>query len=133
MKHITILTVAILFSMTYVFAQDLRTNVVKKKQHPFGIEVRGLNDSNTDNVNRLAVDLLSASHTSSRIDSVAVKLRDGRRYKSTDIDGVDFERYFQWEDEGIISIELDFPKTGVYALGDSIIFYTVHGEYRFAL
>ena len=28
---------------------------------------------------------------------------------STDIDGVDMKRYFQWEDENYIEVEIDFP------------------------
>ena len=48
-------------------------------------------------------------HTSCRVD--AVSLMVGKRvYTATDIDGVDFKRWFQWEDDGEIPVEIDFPK-----------------------
>lgn len=52
--------------------------------------------------------LTGTPHTSSRIDRVSL-IVEGATLESTDIDGVDFGRYFQWEDEGVINIELDFP------------------------
>lgn len=112
---------------------QLTMSGISKKRHPLYIEITGTNDTNSDGVNRIGLTLLGVSHTSSRIDSVKILLHDGRSYKATDIDGVDFERYFQWEDDGSIPVEIDFPKTGNYLSGDSIVFYTVHGEYRFPL
>lgn len=47
-------------------------------------------------------------HTSHRVDSATLET-DGKIYPGNDIDGVDFKRYFQWEDDGIIMIEIDFP------------------------
>ncbi len=47
-------------------------------------------------------------HTSNRIDAMKMILKDGS-YVANDIDGVDFKRYFQWEDEGSIPLEIDFP------------------------
>lgn len=47
-------------------------------------------------------------HTSNRIDEVRI-ISSGESYTSNDIDGVDFRRYFQWEDDGVIPIEIDFP------------------------
>lgn len=58
---------------------------------------------------RLYGRLVGRPHTSCRVD--AVSLTAGKRvYTATDIDGVDFKRWFQWEDEGEIPVEIDFPK-----------------------
>lgn len=48
-------------------------------------------------------------HTSNRIDFISVRPTDGPQTESTDIDGVDMKRWFQWEDDGIIPVEIDFP------------------------
>ncbi|MEZ3590121.1 MAG: hypothetical protein K1V84_03675 [Muribaculaceae bacterium] len=58
---------------------------------------------------RLYGRLVGRPHTSCRVD--AVSLTAGKRvYTATDIDGVDFKRWFQWEDDGEIPVEIDFPK-----------------------
>lgn len=48
-------------------------------------------------------------HTSNRIDFISVRPTEGKQSESTDIDGVDMKRWFQWEDDGIIPVEIDFP------------------------
>lgn len=76
--------------------------------------------------------LVGQPHTSGRID--AVKLNG---IHCSDIDGVDFNRYFQWEDDGSIPVELDFPgmkflKTGTIEIqtprGISEIIFTKQGK-----
>ncbi len=52
--------------------------------------------------------LFGRPHTSNRIDGVTI-MTTGTTSTSNDIDGVDFHRYFQWEEEGSIPVELDFP------------------------
>lgn len=47
-------------------------------------------------------------HTSHRIDSIVLQQADGSKSVSTDIDGVDIKRWFQWEDDGLIPVEIDF-------------------------
>lgn len=47
-------------------------------------------------------------HTSNRVDSAKLET-GGNVYEGNDIDGVDFKRYFQWEDDGNIMMEIDFP------------------------
>lgn len=47
-------------------------------------------------------------HTSSRIDAVTLVTDKTPLRECTDMDGVDFNRYFQWEDDGTINVELDF-------------------------
>ena len=48
-------------------------------------------------------------HTSNRIDFISVRASEGAETESSDIDGVDMKRWFQWEDDGIIPVEIDFP------------------------
>lgn len=49
-------------------------------------------------------------HTSNRIDKMTI---DGLMAPGgavwTDIDGIDMNRWFQWEDSGMINVEIDFP------------------------
>lgn len=66
-------------------------------------------------------------HTSDRIDAVTL-VTEERRLPGTDIDGVDFKRYFQWEEDGIINLEIDFaPVTGSDGRTWSLEFDTVRG------
>lgn len=51
--------------------------------------------------------LVGTPHTSHRIDSLSVEYPVKKA--STDIDGVDMKRWFQWEDEGELPVEIDFP------------------------
>ncbi len=57
---------------------------------------------------RLYGKLIGLPHSSHRVDAAAM-LSGKAVLQSDDIDGVDFKRYFQWEDEGVIPIEIDFP------------------------
>lgn len=52
--------------------------------------------------------LVGRPHTSGRVDSASL-LSGKSSWNATDIDGVDFKRYFQWEDDGEIPVEIDFP------------------------
>lgn len=52
--------------------------------------------------------LTGTPHRSGRIDRIDAVTAAGTM-TATDIEGVDFERYFQWEDDGIILLEIDFP------------------------
>lgn len=88
-----------------------------------------------DRIIRIKGSLVGDPHTSNRINSARL-LVGNQSYAAIDIDGVDFERYFQWEEDGIIPLEIDFsipegtkmPKPGK---NSNIIFSTVHGEYIF--
>lgn len=70
--------------------------------------------------------LSGTPHTSSRIDAVTLTA-DGKLRECSDIDGVDFNRYFQWEDDGKILIELDFQSMPQVREG-MITIKTPHGE-----
>lgn len=52
--------------------------------------------------------LKGAPHTSHRIDNMNMRLMDGTVMPCADIDGVDMQRWFQWEDDGLIPVEIDF-------------------------
>lgn len=65
-------------------------------------------------------------HTSQRIDRAAL-LTGKSTHEATDIDGVDFKRYFQWEEDGIIPVEIDFPSMKVFKSG-RLVLDTPHGE-----
>lgn len=52
--------------------------------------------------------LVGRPHTSGRVDTASL-LSGKSSWDATDIDGIDFKRYFQWEDDGEISVEIDFP------------------------
>ncbi len=69
--------------------------------------------------------LTGRPHTSNRIDLVQL-IGTGSSATSTDIDGVDFRRYFQWEDDGVIPVEIDFPAVKE-SQGVQLLFTTAHG------
>lgn len=68
--------------------------------------------------------LTGTPHTSNRIDDAMLYTPSGVS-EAIDIDGVDFRRYFQWEDEGEISVEIDFPRSPA---PNAISFTTVRGK-----
>lgn len=48
-------------------------------------------------------------NTAQRIDSLLLSIGTGKKsLPATDIDGVDFKRWFQWEENGEIGLEIDF-------------------------
>lgn len=75
--------------------------------------------------------IVGMPHTSDRIDGVT--LTSGTRtFSAYDIDGVDFRRYFQWEDEGSINLEIDFPAVPKPHGRISLTFNTIHGDIKSA-
>ncbi len=65
-------------------------------------------DYRTD-LTRISGKLKGIPHTSERIDNLVLIAPSGKQYQMTDIDGVDLKRWFQWEDNGLIDVEIDFP------------------------
>lgn len=70
--------------------------------------------------------LLGRPHTSNRIDGI-VFMGTGISLTSTDIDGVDFRRYFQWEEDKTIPVEIDFPAMKSHKSA-RLIFDTPYGK-----
>lgn len=76
---------------------------------------------------RVYVTLTGRPHTSYRIDYVRMILPSGKGISFTDIDGIDAKRYFQWESDGKIDLEIDFPP--VKSVGSfSLEFLGLDGE-----
>lgn len=61
-----------------------------------------------DDVIRVSVNLVGRPHTAGRIDSVYMVSSGSAELPAVDIDGVDFKRWFQWEDDSAIYVEIDF-------------------------
>ena len=51
--------------------------------------------------------LIGTPHTSQRIDAMTLTA-GSNAHEAVDIDGVDFSRWFQWEEDGVIAVEIDF-------------------------
>ncbi|MDE6267252.1 MAG: hypothetical protein K2M07_07900 [Muribaculaceae bacterium] len=124
-----ILSILVSLSLTVIFVMTMNAQqTVRRQPHPVTVDVTGVNNTNTDGVTRISVNLVSLPNTSSRVDSVTLVTRDGHRYLAGDIDGIDFKRYFQWEDEGKISVDVDFPLQKS-TKGARVIFHTVYGDF----
>lgn len=76
---------------------------------------------------RIQLCIVGIPHTSDRIDGVDLVI-GSKVVKATDIDGVDFERYFQFEDAGVLTIEVDFPFKGTVPKTAKLVFHTVRGN-----
>lgn len=61
-----------------------------------------------DDVSRVYATLHGPTNHSGRIDS-AQAIIGTKSIEATDIDGVDFNRWFQWDDTATIVLEIDFP------------------------
>jgi hypothetical protein len=81
----------------------------------------------TDNGIRISVCLVGIPTTSQHID--AVDLNIGTKViKATDVDGIEFEKTFQFEDTGVQVIELDFPFKGQLPKTATLTFHTAQGD-----
>lgn len=101
-------------------------------EHTFLPTVTAIDNDNLDGVTRIAVVLQGVPHTAQRVDDVELHTSK-ETLRALDIDGIDFKRYFQWEDEGTISTEIDFPKRVNLKPTDRIVFITVYGSYETAI
>ncbi len=81
----------------------------------------------TDGGIRISLCLVGIPHTSQRIDGIDLVMGN-KLVKATDIDGVDFERYFQFEDTGVQTIEVDFPFSGTLPKTAKLVFHTANGD-----
>lgn len=81
----------------------------KKNKSDMRVELDSV-DFRTD-LTRVYGRLIGRPHTAQRIDYVTLHT-PGVVLAAQEIDGVDLERYFQWEDDGVIPVEIDFaPST----------------------
>ena len=75
----------------------------KAQEHSMTVQIDSI--MCRDDLSRVYCRALGRPHTSNRIDGV---LLNGK-IAATDIDPIYFERAFQFEDEGEITLEIDFP------------------------
>ena len=85
-----------------------------------------INNHNSDGVSRIACTLTGVPNTGHRIDG-ATLIVGKERLTASDIDGIDFKRYFQFEEEGEIEIEIDFPRRRRFSPNDRIELTTPAG------
>lgn len=83
-------------------------------RYPFTLTVDSI-DFRSDLV-RIYGHLLATPHSSARIDGFTVSEGDKvlapadmKSYPANDIDGFEFTHRFQWEDDGDLPVEIDFP------------------------
>ena len=116
MKYIYI----IILTACAVLATGVEAKVIRSPKHvstPTGyIRIDSVDYRAT--LTRVYGAVLGRPHTSMRIDNI-IMLERGKEFPATDIDGIDFKRWFQFEENGMIPIEIDFKKM---RLGSSINF-----------
>ncbi len=78
-----------------------------------------------DDLTRLYGRLIGRPHTSQKIVKMEMRLPSGT-FEATDIDGIDFNRWFQWEDDGTIPVEIDFKAMSPVKSG-TLIMETARG------
>ncbi len=80
-------------------------------------------------LSRVYCKALGRPNTSNRIDAVNLN----GKIAATDIDPIYFKQAFQWEEEGVISLEIDFPalkrKPSMFYLEFQTPYGTVRGAY----
>lgn len=125
----------ILFSLLFIvftsfggFSQKLVCNPsLPKPKAKVVAKIGEIDNSNNQGVSRIGLTLFGQPNTSSRIDSI-VMMNGKEHLRATDIDGVDFQRYFQWEENGEIYVEVDFPRRKNFKRDAKLVIYTVNGD-----
>ena len=111
-----------------LLACGVQSRSVSVKDLPaMSVEYTGSQIIADDGLTRMQLRLLGHPHTAARIDSAYLFGVDSVGVRAVDIDGVDFGRWFQWEDEAVIDIELDFPGIS-HTDGETIVFYGPRGN-----
>lgn len=119
-----ILPVALMAAMSFLSEAKIVRNYDSASDNTLSFRVDSI-DYRAD-LTRVYGKLVGRPHTSNRIDGVSLTTT-GSAVTSTDIDGVDFQRYFQWEDDGQIPLEIDFPATKP-SRQVLFLFITAHGQ-----
>ena len=128
MKRSLIIPILTVMASLMAVSKDTCHQQLTQPRHFMKIVIDRIDNNNSDYVSRVSCTIIGVPHTSSRVDSVTAVIK-GRVYRSTDIDGIDFGRYFQWEEEGAIPVDVDIVHTRTFSPNDSIRFHTVHGTY----
>lgn len=98
-----------------VYQADAEFNAIPDKVTP------------TDAGCRIAVCLVGIPSTAQTINAVELVVGN-QKIAATDIDPIDFERPFQFEDTGVVVLELDFPYQGKLPASSTLIFHTAKGD-----
>lgn len=112
-----LLTLIAAIALTAAGARTLREYTAMPlpgARYPFTLTVDSI-EFRSDLV-RLYGHLLATPHASARIDGFTISEGDKvlapadmKSYPANDIDGFEFTHRFQWEDDGDLPIEIDFP------------------------
>lgn len=94
-------------------------NVAVAEASPVGLEIDSI-DFRSD-LTRIYGKLIGTPHTSNRIDRLTLTAGTDAPCTSTDIDGIDMKRWFQWEDSFRIPVEIDFPVLNPSVSGITIV------------
>lgn len=113
-----------------IFSVFFAATIAAYSEKPIGLSVNGIENKSADHIVRLSATLTSMPHTSWRVDSITLNVPGNGAVGASDIDGIDFKRYFQWEDEGEIDLEIDFPADSIGKTG-TLIFHSVTGDKSF--
>lgn len=119
-KRVWIFGLAIFFLVLAVFMAQARVehNYETSAAQHITLKVDSI-DYRSD-LTRVYGKFVGRPHTSQRVDAVSVSF-GGKQYRATDIDGVDFNRWFQWEDDGVIPVEIDFDRMPRFSKAHIII------------
>ncbi|MCF0213440.1 MAG: hypothetical protein HUK13_03185 [Muribaculaceae bacterium] len=107
----------------------VENDTTNNKKGAFNVTVKSV-DFRKDLL-RVTCVLQGRPNTSQRIDGVRLYVSGKKYYEATDIDGVDLKRYFQWEEDGKITVEIDFKATYLSLKRFDLVFETPLGTYRY--
>lgn len=125
MKKISILLLALAMSAP-VFAAGMMRAPQSSSDGPLTFAVDSI-DCRAD-LTRVYGRLLGNPHTSGRIDKVTLSSGKNVHCDFTDIDPVEAGKYYQFEDEGVILLEIDFPAVKSDLASGTLLFATPHGD-----
>jgi len=125
MKSLLTILILLICSLSGTFLQ-FGANA-QNQQFDAGINIIPDKVAQTDNGIRITLCIIGIPHTSQRIDGIDL-VSGTQTVKATDIDGVDFERYFQFEDKGVLVIEVDFPFKDTLSKTAHLVIHTVKGD-----
>ena len=108
-KRVWIFVISIAFLVIAVFAAQARTERNYRLSAAQHLTLTIDSISYRTGLTRVYGKFVGTPHTSQKLHGITIELK-GKSYEANDIDGVDFDRWFQWEDDGIIPVEIDFPR-----------------------
>lgn len=109
-KRVWIFIMSIAFLVIAVFAAQARTERNYRLSAARHLTLTVDSISYRASLTRVYGKFVGRPHTSQKLHGITIECK-GKKYEANDIDGVDFDRWFQWEDDGMIPVEIDFPRT----------------------